>query len=81
MDKGKAKRIYQAVGAQLRQWRNEKGLTQDDVAVNVGIDRRHYGRVESGQSRISLVRLLEVCSYLQVDPGPLVSRLVEGVAE
>lgn len=75
MDRVKAKRVYQVLGAQLRQKRNNAGLTQDDVAVAIGVDRRHYGRIEGGQSRISIVRLIEVCEVLNIDPGPLVKHL------
>lgn len=76
MDKAKIKRVYQALGAQLRQHRNSAGKTQDDVAAELLVDRRHYGRIESGQSRISIIRLLEVCKYLEIDPGPLVTHLL-----
>lgn len=76
MDRVRAKWIYQVLGAQLRQSRNNAGLTQDDVAVALGVDRRHYGRVESGQSRVSIARLIDICELLNVDPGPLVSRLI-----
>ncbi|MFK3641738.1 helix-turn-helix domain-containing protein [Pseudomonas protegens] len=80
MDRMRAKRIYELLGAQIRQSRNNAGMTQDDVAVAIGVDRRHYGRVESGQSRVSIVRLIEICEILKVDPGPLVTRLAENLA-
>jgi transcriptional regulator with XRE-family HTH domain len=76
MDRVRAKWIYQVLGAQLRQCRNSAGKSQDDVATAIGVDRRHYGRVESGQSRLSIARLIEICEYFKVDPGPLVTHLV-----
>lgn len=72
MDKAQARKIYQILGAQLRQKRNNEGMTQDDVAVGIGVDRRHYGRIEAGQSRLSIVRLIEICEILNTDPGVVV---------
>lgn len=77
MDVKKSKKLHAMLGAMLRQQRNNRGLTQDDVAVATGVDRRHYGRIESGQSKTSVTRLIEICKILDVDPGSLVSRLAE----
>ena len=78
MEKDRAKRIYQVLGAQLRQCRNNAGVTQDDIAAAIGVDRRHYGRVESGQKKLSIPRLVEICEFLKIDPGPLVSKVCLG---
>lgn len=77
MDTKRAKKAYDILGALLRQARNSAGLTQDDVAVSLNVDRRHYGRIESGQSKISVVRLIEVCQILSIDPGQILTRLAE----
>ncbi|MBR5950667.1 MAG: helix-turn-helix transcriptional regulator [Actinomycetaceae bacterium] len=37
-------------GAVLRKRREEKGLSQEDVALLVGMDRRHYQELEHGFS-------------------------------
>ncbi|PBP30850.1 helix-turn-helix domain-containing protein [Pseudomonas syringae] len=77
MDTKKAKKAYDILGALLRQARNSAGLTQDDVAASLNVARRHYGRIESGQSKISVVRLIEVCQVFGVDPGEIVTRTSE----
>lgn len=77
MDTKKAKKVYDILGALLRQARNSAGLTQDDVAASLNFDRRHYGRIESGQSKISVLRLIEVCQVFGIDPGQIVTRLSE----
>lgn len=77
MDKARAKKVHQILGAQLRQKRNNEGVTQDDVAVAIGVDRRHYGRIEAGQSRSSLVRLIEICEALNLEPGALIQHVVK----
>lgn len=77
MDKKTEKKLYAMLGAHLRQERNSAGLAQDDVAVNVGFDRRHYGRIESGQKKVSITRLIEICCVLGIEPGLLVDRLAK----
>lgn len=77
MEKATAVKVYQIIGAQLRQQRNKVGLAQDDVAVALGVDRRYYGRMESGQTKISVVRLLDICKVLNSDPAVLVAHLME----
>ncbi|MDI4659573.1 MULTISPECIES: helix-turn-helix transcriptional regulator [Cobetia] len=73
MEKHKAKLLGQVLGSQLRQERNRAGLTQDDIAVAIGVDRRHYARIESGQKRISIIRLIEVCEALNIAPSDVIS--------
>lgn len=77
MDTKKAKKAYSVLGALLRQARNNAGLTQDDVAAALDVDRRYYGRIESGQSKISVLRLIEVCQVFGINPGLVVTRLSE----
>lgn len=77
MERSSVVRVYQILGAQLRQHRNKAGLAQEDVAVELGIDRRYYGRMESGQTKISVVRLLDICRIIQADPAVLVAHLAE----
>lgn len=77
MEKKMEKKLYGIIGAHLRQERNSAGLAQDDVAADIGFDRRHYGRIESGQKKVSITRLIEICHVLGIDPSVLVDRLAK----
>ena len=48
--------IKQKVGARVRELRNQKGLSQEKLALAV-IDRTYIASVESGKRNISIVNL------------------------
>ena len=69
---------YARLGSLLRSYRNNKGLTQEDVAIAIGlegIDRRQVGRMESGELGVSVHRLLELCKIIDADPSELINEL------
>lgn len=51
----------------LRTIRITKGYTQDYVASKLDIDPVNYGRLERGQSKITVDRLQLLCQILDVD--------------
>ena len=77
MDKQDVQRTNALVGALLRQRRNASGMTQDDVAAALNVDRRHIGRIESAEKPISIYRLIQICNVIGIDAGVLVSETQE----
>lgn len=57
----------------IRALRQERGVTQEDVADWIGAHRNYVGQLERGDMSTQLTRLLDVLSYLGVDVE-LVSR-------
>jgi transcriptional regulator with XRE-family HTH domain len=53
-------------GAQLRQWRARRRLSQMDLALDVGVSPRHLSFVETGRSRPSPEVLLALADRLDV---------------
>ena len=49
--------IKQKVGARVRELRNQKGLSQEKLALAADIDRTYIASVESGKRNISIVNL------------------------
>lgn len=47
--------------------RKEKGLTQKDMAEKLNISQSMYSRLETGSEEITLSRLQEILSILDVD--------------
>jgi transcriptional regulator with XRE-family HTH domain len=54
------------LGSLLRYWRDMRGKSQFDVALDTGISQRHISFIESGRSIPSRKRLLDVAQGLDV---------------
>jgi len=55
------------LGAQLRSRRRELGLSQEDVAAVIGVNRRVIGELEHGKPTVQLQIALEVSRALGLD--------------
>src|SRR3954454_1731121 len=54
------------VGALLRRWREQRRLTQLEVALDAGISARHLSFVETGRSKPGRAMLLRVAERLAI---------------
>ena len=54
------------VGALLRQWRDARGRSQLELAMDMGASQRHISFIESGRSLPSRALLLGVANALDV---------------
>ncbi len=52
----------------IRTLRLSKGYTQEYMAEKLSIDPVNYGRLERGQSKLTIDRFLKICKILEVDP-------------
>ncbi|SSS38786.1 HTH-type transcriptional regulator [Acinetobacter baumannii] len=55
------------IGRLLRKKRAEKKITQEALALQCGIDRSYLGRIERGEVNITVLKLYELASVLQID--------------
>jgi transcriptional regulator with XRE-family HTH domain len=55
-------------GQKIRMLRRLKGYSQEQVAGALGITQGAYGKIERGESEITLTRLDEIARVLQVTP-------------
>ncbi len=67
-----------SVGKKLRVWRAEKGMTQADVAKAIGISSQQFQKYETGNSRIELSRLFEICRVFDKSPSDILSSMDNG---
>jgi transcriptional regulator with XRE-family HTH domain len=61
-------RVYtpDAIGAAIRHFRTEAGLTQAELAERVGLNRTYLSSIESGNETEQLRRILHVLKQLGV---------------
>ena len=59
-------RAAQRLGKQLQRLRNRRGLTQEQLAVNVGLSRTFVTRLELGQYDPTLSTLVRLAKALRV---------------
>ena len=68
-----------AVGARIRVRRKSLGLSQDDLAVQVGLTFQQIQKYERGANRVSFSRLVEIARTLKCRVQDLIGDLdVEG---
>jgi transcriptional regulator with XRE-family HTH domain len=64
----------QAFGQAVREARHQRCMTQDDAALNSGIDRAFFGHVERGTKAPTLRTVWRVARALDVRPSELIAR-------
>lgn len=53
-------------GILLKQWRDKRGLSQLDLAVNSQVSQRHISFLESGRAKPSLEMVLQLAAVLEI---------------
>jgi len=74
MDEGDWLRI--AFGELLRELREERGLSQAQLALESELDQTFVSLLERGQRQPSLISLFALCGALEVEPDTVVRRLM-----
>jgi transcriptional regulator with XRE-family HTH domain len=73
------KKIYVAqrnrLAGLLREMRVEAGLTQADLAARIEKDQAYVSRYESGQRRLDVLELREICQAIGITLEEFVKRL------
>lgn len=70
-------RWEEVVGINIRRWRLERGLSQEDVAHRVGIDLSYFGQIERGKRNPTIAVLGRIADALDT---PLV-RFLDAVPD
>jgi transcriptional regulator with XRE-family HTH domain len=60
-----------AFGKRLRSLRESKGLSQEGLAANAGLDRTYVGGIERGERNVALLNILRLAEALGVHPADL----------
>lgn len=62
----KAHLLYKKLGEKLRQIRNTHNLTQEELALESGLNRAYVGYIERGERRPSIETMAKISKVLKV---------------
>jgi len=63
--------IRKVFGANVRAYRLAAGLSQEAVAVRMGVDRAHVSAIERGLQNVTLLTIWQLAEALKVRPSDL----------
>ena len=58
-------KILKQVGSKIRALRNETGLSQEDFAKKVDLDRTYISDIERGERNVSILNLFKIAKGLK----------------
>lgn len=70
--------LYPTIGALLRDAREARGLTQQQVASSIGLTRSSIANVERGTQHLPLHSWVGMCQIRGLDPADVISRALQG---
>ena len=59
------------LGSQIKRYRNELHLSQEELAEKIGISTTHMSHIETGSTKLSLPVLVELAKSLNVKTDSL----------
>ncbi len=67
---------HRAVVTVIVATRREASLTQDQLAVRIGLHRSKIARIESGERRLDVAEFITIAGALAIEPAALLSRVL-----
>ena len=58
-------------GSRLRQLRDERGYSQEELAERANLHRNYIGGIERGERNVALENIVKLAKALSVKPGDL----------
>jgi transcriptional regulator with XRE-family HTH domain len=56
------KNLYKQIGQRIKEWRSDNDLTQEQLAISIGVLRTSIANIEAGRQKAPLHVLYEICS-------------------
>jgi transcriptional regulator with XRE-family HTH domain len=63
-----------ALGRAIRRLRSALGLSQEQLADRIGLDRTYVGGIERGERNVSFEKVLRIGEGLEVSPQELIAK-------
>ncbi|QTH24760.1 MULTISPECIES: helix-turn-helix domain-containing protein [Sphingomonadaceae] len=61
-------KLRQIVAANIRRFRKERGLSQQDFAYDIEMDRTYFGGIERGERNVSIDNIERIAKGLNISP-------------
>lgn len=58
--------MYPSIGKKIRQYRKERGMTQDELAEKTDLSTNHLGALERAEKNLTLANLINIANALDV---------------
>ena len=65
------KKFLKAFGSRVRALRKAKKLSQEDFALEIGLDRTYLGGVERGKRNVALLNIRKIAAGLKISVSQL----------
>jgi len=65
--------LQKTLGRNLRTYRTERGLSQEEFAELLGVHRTYMGGVERGERNLTLRSVERIAQHIDVDPLELLT--------
>jgi transcriptional regulator with XRE-family HTH domain len=66
----------QALRQRLRAAREEHGVTQQELAKQLGVPQSFVSKYETGERRLDVIEFSDVCAALEVDAAEFLQKLL-----
>ena len=63
------------LGKRIREYRNKMGISQEDFALIIGMDRTYYSSVEKGKHNINIMNLKKISDGLKITLSELLKNI------
>lgn len=63
--------LSNVIGQLIRNRRTQRSITQEALALQCGIDRSYMGRIERGEVNLTVEKLYEIASELEINAKEL----------
>ncbi|WP_371422387.1 helix-turn-helix domain-containing protein [Tardiphaga sp.] len=64
-------RLRQILAANIRHYRTERGISQQDFAYDIEMDRSYFGGIERGERNVSIDNIERIAHGLEINPNIL----------
>jgi transcriptional regulator with XRE-family HTH domain len=70
--------VKEALGARVKQLRQDAGITQATLSQRSGLFRTHLSRIECGTANPTLTAIVSIAHALEVEPSALLKSTADG---